>query len=205
MKLYFVRHGESTANLLGEFSNDNNRHPLTELGIEQANAIASQLRSIPINRIYTSPLLRALQTAQILSSVLRTPLEITEALREWSVGIYEGTSNPLGWELHRQVQEDWAVNDKPDSRMPGGESFRHIQERFVPFINELLKNGYGSEQNIILVGHGGLFMTMLPVIFCNVDYAFARKHGLSHASSVIAELITGELHCLSWCGVRIDV
>jgi broad specificity phosphatase PhoE len=204
MKLYFVRHGESTANLLGEFSNDNNKHSLTELGIAQARATALVLRGKSIDRIYTSPVLRAVQTAQILFEALQAPWEITEALREWSVGVYEGTSDPLGWELHRQVQEDWFFHHKLESRMPGGESFAEIQDRFVPFINQLLRNGNGSQENVALVGHGGLYMAMLPAILTNVDRAFAQQHGLVYASVVVAEVRINELHCLSWGGVKFD-
>ena len=205
MKLYFVRHGESTANLTGEFSNNNSKHPLTEMGIAQVKSTASNLRGASIDRIYTSPVLRAVQTAQILAEALHAPWEITEALREWSVGIYEGTSDPSGWELHRQVQEDWFFHHKPDSRMPGGESFGEIQDRFVPFINQLLKNNTGSQENIVLVGHGGLFMAMLPVILTNVDHAFAQQHGLAYAAITVAEVRMSELQCLSWGGVKFVV
>ena len=97
MKLYFVRHGESTANLLWEFSNSGLKHPLTEKGVEQARAVARSLCGVGVEHIYSSPILRAVQTAQILAEGLRAPLAITEALREWSVGIYEGTADPVGW------------------------------------------------------------------------------------------------------------
>ena len=204
MKLYFVRHGESTANLLMEFCNGSNRHPLTKTGIAQARATVSNLHGITIDRIYTSPVLRAMQMAQILSDELRAPLEISEALREWSVGIYEGTSDPLGWELYSQVQEDWFVYHKLESKLPGGESYSEIRERFVPFINKLLQNGIGSQKNIVLVGHGGLYTAMLPVIFCNVTHDFACRHGYSYTATAVAEPRPEGLYCISWCGVKID-
>ena len=205
MELYFVRHGESTANLTGEFSNNNSKHPLTEMGIAQVKSTACNLRGASIDRIYTSPVLRAVQTSQILAEALHAPWEITEALHEWSVGIYEGTTDPLGWELHRQVQEDWFFHHKPDSRMPGGESFGEIQDRFVPFINQFLEKGTGTQENIVLVGHGGLFMAMLPVILTNVDHAFAQQHGLAYAAITVAEVRMSELQCLSWGGVKFVV
>ena len=83
MRLYFVRHGESTANLLWEFSNSGFKHPLTEKGIEQARAVARSLSGLQVEQIYSSPVMRAVQTAQILAESLQAPLEITEALREW--------------------------------------------------------------------------------------------------------------------------
>ena len=203
MKLYFVRHGESTANLLREFSNSGFKHPLTEAGVEQARTIARSLSGLQVERIYSSPVLRAVQTAQILAESLLAPLQITEALREWSVGIYEGTTDPVGWELHRQVQELWFSHQQFDSRMPGGESFHDIQNRFVPFIEGLVSDGRGSARNIILVGHGGLYVAMLPLIFKNVDFAFACRHGFPYTGYAVAEPRPEGLHCLYWCGVSL--
>jgi broad specificity phosphatase PhoE len=199
LRLYFVRHSESTANLRGQFSNSGFRDPLTKKGIEQARATARDLSGLPVVRIYSSPIMRAVQTAQILDKGLHAPLEITEALREWSVGIYEGTSDPAGWELHRQVQDDWFIHGKLDSRMPGGESYRDIQQRFLPFIEGLVQQG--GDQNLVLVGHGGLYLAMLPAILSNVTRAFARQQGFSYAGYAVVETRPEGLWCSSWCGV----
>ena len=74
MKLYFVRHGESVANLLREFSNSGVKHPLTERGVEQARRLAQQLAGILFEGIYSSPVLRAQQTAQIVADQVQVPV-----------------------------------------------------------------------------------------------------------------------------------
>ena len=204
MRLYFVRHGESTANLLREFSNGDLKHPLTERGVEQARRLARSLSGIPIERIYSSPVLRAVQTAQVLAESLGAPLEVNEALREWSVGVYEGTTDPIGWELHSQVQDLWLNHQQFDARMPGGESFRDIQQRFVPFIDGLVSAGRDSDLNTILVGHGGLYSAMLPAIFKNVDFTFSLQHGFSNTAYAVGETRPEGLYCLSWCGLSMD-
>jgi 2,3-bisphosphoglycerate-dependent phosphoglycerate mutase len=204
MKLYFVRHGESVANILHEFSNSGVKHPLTEKGVQQAHALADSLSGLRVEQIYSSPVLRAVQTSQILAESLQAPLQITEALREWSVGIYEGTTDPHGWELHLQVQEDWFFHQKLDSKMPEGESFLEIRGRFCPFIDELVRNNQDPDRNIILVGHGGLYLAMLPAIFRNVDYAFARKYGFANTAYAIAETRPDGLYCSAWCGISPD-
>jgi probable phosphoglycerate mutase len=201
VKLYFVRHGESSANTLREFSNSGYKHPLTALGIEQARQAASALRGLNISRIYSSPVLRAVQTAKIIADALQSSIEITEALREWSVGIYEGTTDPQGWELHRQVQEDWFIHHKLDSRMPGGESFVEIQERFVPFIAGLLPAQGETDQSIALVGHGGLYLAMLPLVLKNVDHAFACQYGFPYTAVVEANACPDGLNCVCWAGI----
>ncbi len=203
MKLYFVRHGESVANILHEFSNTDLNHPLTEKGVEQAHALARSLSGLQVNQIYSSPVMRAVQTAQVLAESLQAPLEITEALREWSVGIYEGTTDPHGWELHRQVTEDWIFRQKLDSKIPGGENFLEIRERFCPFIEKLLQNSPDPDGNIILVSHGGLYGTMLPVIFKNVDFTFASQNGMPYTTYAVAETRPDGLYCRSWFGINL--
>lgn len=199
MKIYFVRHGESIANLLREFSNSGVKHPLTEKGVEQARILSHRLDGIRFESIHTSPILRAMQTAYILADRSDTPVEVTEALREWSVGIYEGTTDPEGWELHRKVQEDWYFKDQPESRMPGGESFIEIRERFVPFIEGLMVRHKDTDHNILCVAHGGLYLAMLPVIFKNIDHAFVTEKGVAHTSPTIAEVRPDGLYCTTWC------
>jgi probable phosphoglycerate mutase len=205
MRLYFVRHGESTANRLREFSNTGFKHPLTEKGVEQARAMARGLAGVPVEQIYSSPVRRAVQTAQILAESLHAPLETAEALREWNVGIYEGTTDPVGWELHGQVQDDWFIHKKFDSKMPGGESFHDIQERFIPFIDGLVQDGRYSHRNILLVAHAGLYLAMLPVIFKNVTRAFARQHDFPQAAYAVAETRLDGLYCRAWCGVSLQL
>lgn len=81
MKLYFARHGESEANLLHEFSNRGLKHGLTEEGRQQAATLAGKLEGISVAKLFSSPLLRAIQTAQILADEPGVPYEITDALR----------------------------------------------------------------------------------------------------------------------------
>jgi len=200
MKLYFVRHGESVANLLWVFSNTGFKHPLTEKGIEQANILAGSLAEVPVKHIYSSPIMRAMQTAQILSSQLGASMETSEALREWSVGIYEGTDAAEGWALHRDVQQDWFVNNRPESKMPNGESLLDIHARFKPFIDSVVQKHSDTDQTIILVAHGGLYLAMLPIILTNIDFNFAQEQGFPHTGYTVAENQADGLHCLSWCG-----
>ncbi len=203
MKFYFVRHGESEANLLREFSNSGIKHPLTERGVKQARTLAHRLEDIRFVSIHTSPILRAMQTAYILAERSDTPVEVTEALREWSVGIYEGTTDPEGWELHRKVQEDWYFHDKPESKMPGGESFNEIRDRFVPFIEGLIREHGDTDRNVLCVAHGGLYLAMLPVIFKNIDHASVVEQGYPHTVPTVAEVRPDGVFCTSWCDMPV--
>ena len=65
MRIYFARHGESQANLLHEISNRGLKHGLTRRGREQAVALADRLQNLAVTHIYSSPLLRAIETSVI--------------------------------------------------------------------------------------------------------------------------------------------
>lgn len=165
--------------------------------------MAQKLSGIRFEIIYSSPVLRAMQTAQIVAEQLHIPVEVTEALREWSVGIYEGTTDPVGWELHRKVQEDWYFHNKPENRMPGGESLTDIRGRFVPFIDGLIQENKDTDRNILCVAHGGLYLAMLPVIFRNIDPASVVEQGYPHTALTVAEMRPDGLYCITWCDMPI--
>ena len=200
MRLYFVRHGESEANLLHEFSNRGLKHGLTPQGREQVLALAERFRGIPIRKLFSSPLLRAIQTAKMLSYAFEIPYEATDALREYDCGVLEGRSDPASWALYDEVFDDWIYNRNWDRRVDGGESFLDIQARFIPFIQGLIQT-YGSlSVNIVLVGHGGLYRCMLPLVLENIDFEYAVAHELGNTDFVSADVHGEKAVCLEWGG-----
>lgn len=200
--MYFVRHGESVANLLNVFSNRDLPHSLTETGQEQVSILAEKLRGINWLAFYSSPILRARESSDILARKLGINYEVTEALREYDVGVWEGTNDREGWQQYKEVYRRWLAGDR-EARMDGGESFNDIQQRFVPFIGEL-KTKYGREDGaILLLGHGGTFRCMLPLILSNVDANFAIQQPFSHTITIVAESRGEELVCLRWGDLQV--
>jgi len=203
MRLHFVRHGESEANALRVISNRGLVHPLTELGRQQAAQLAQSLAKLSVARIYSSPLLRAIQTTEIIAAALCVPFEITDALREFDCGMAEGRSDEEAWALWRWVMDEWLEHGRLDSRIDGGESYRELQARFVPFVERLVRDWRNSADNLILLGHGGLFLTMLPLVLSNIDVAFVGSHSISNTGAIIAEPRSSGLVCLAWCGEKL--
>jgi 2,3-bisphosphoglycerate-dependent phosphoglycerate mutase len=198
MRLYFVRHGESEANRLNEFSNRGLKHGLTPGGTEQAKALANSLKGLSVARLFSSPLLRAVQTAQILSEQLGVSYEVTDALREFDCGILEGKSDAGSWGQFDALNTAWMRDRDWEQKIEGGESFLEIRQRFVPFVERLVTEYEGSGQSIIAVGHGGLYRCMLPLVLVNVDAVFAVKQAIHHADCITAELRPEGLVCLAW-------
>jgi broad specificity phosphatase PhoE len=199
MKLYLVRHGESEANIQHIISNRQSPFGLTSRGKGQANALAENLKDIPITAIYSSPVLRARETAEILSQKFHIQYQITEALREYDCGILEEKSDEESWKLHGEIAEDWTLNHNYLRKPEGGETFLDIQNRFLPFIESLK---HGNDEHILLIGHGGLFHLMLPLILTNIDNHFVKSHGLGHIDCVIAELKSDGFVCKQWGEVQ---
>ena len=199
MRLYFVRHGESEANLLQEFSNRGVKHPLTAMGREQALALAQTLNGIAVTRIFASPILRAVQTAEIVAGELGLSYEVTDALREYDVGILEVRSDAASWQRYWEINDAWLVRHEWDARIEQGESFLDIRRRFVPFIDQLVHDGATNRvSNIVLVGHGGTYRCMLPLVLANIGFPFVLERGMGHTDVVVAELTADGLTCLTW-------
>jgi 2,3-bisphosphoglycerate-dependent phosphoglycerate mutase len=204
MQLLFVRHGESEANILREISTRGWKHPLTPLGREQADRLVTTLAGYPIDRIYSSPVMRALQTAGILAEARGLTFEITEALREYDLGVLEGRSDVDAWNQYKMELQEWIEKGHLDFRMEGGESFEDIRQRFEPFVKGIIKENQTDQNSTpVLVSHGGLFRLMLPLIFMNVDPKEALTYPMHNTGVIAAQYRDGNLYCTEWCGLKI--
>jgi 2,3-bisphosphoglycerate-dependent phosphoglycerate mutase len=204
MQLYFVRHGESEANVRRVISNRDWIHPLTDTGRRQAQALARRLLPVGAGKIYSSPIRRAVETADILAQNLQLPVEIVDALREYDCGLLEGKSDDESWRLHAELKRRWLVDLDLDCRITGGESYIDIQKRFKPFIRELVDDESRRNESVILVGHGGTYQCMLPDICENLETAAALEYPFPNTGYVHVSNKPQGLMCLEWCGTKVN-
>jgi probable phosphoglycerate mutase len=167
MILYLARHGQSEANVLRVFSNGLNKHGLTELGRTQAELLAQRLVGRSIKRMFTSPILRAVQTAEIVSHKLEIDFQIEPALSEFSVGTWEGQTDEAGWEAHKHLFEKWLLEKDYFASIGGGDNYLDVKNRYLPFIMSLV-SGKSSNANTLLIGHGGTTLAMLPYLISDL-------------------------------------
>ena len=200
MRIYFTRHGESQANLLHEIANRGLRHGLTRKGREQAVALADRIRDQRITRIYSSPLLRAIETTVILAERLGIDYEVVDALREYDCGIAEGRSDAGAWQLWQGLFDAWVIDRRWEQRIEGGESFYDIRERFVPFIEGLVNQYRDPGAGIVCVSHGGVYRLMLPLVLKNVDHGLIVRHGFDYTTCMVSEGRPTGLYCVEWNG-----
>ena len=151
MKVYVIRHGLTELNKK-KVVNGQIDEPLAPEGIEQAK-VASQLIPETIKVIYTSPLLRARQTAEIINSKLKRPIYPQQELTEIHMGSLAGkawTEMALGLELKKKHR-----TAKFDYRPEGGESAIEVKKRILSFLGKI-NNKYANYE-VLIMTHGGIF------------------------------------------------
>lgn len=153
--LILVRHGESEWNRAGRIQGQINS-PLTDLGINQAKAIREYLSGILLNQqleIYTSPLDRALQTAEIIAQGIDYPsrkIIIEERLNDFNVGEISGT---FGWDKVAEIfpeQAQLRLQDPMRFHPSGGESGAEFEARLRSLLEDLMDDGTLK----LMVSHG---------------------------------------------------
>lgn len=204
MKIIFTRHGESLANTLHIISNRDLPHPLTEIGRSQAAELAvklmqrSELNFKPVIRgIYSSPVVRARETAEIVGAALNLAVNINQGLTEYDCGILEGRGDVDAWQEHNRFFHDWLEGRRRENAPAGGETFTQIRARMANFV-DYLRQEYGQESEVLCVSHGGTLRLAMPGLLENLDFDFVQTHGLGHTEMIQAETRSGKLVCSFW-------
>ncbi|MBI2018087.1 histidine phosphatase family protein [Candidatus Daviesbacteria bacterium] len=154
MKVYVIRHGITELNKAKKV-NGQIDEPLAPEGCQQAEAAVSLLPK-SIKHIYTSPLLRTKQTAEIINSKLNRPISLQNELTEIHMGSLAGkawTDMEAGLELkkkHRTVQFDYQPY--------GGESAKEVKKRVLVFLKKI--NGKHGDHEALIVTHGGIIRVL---------------------------------------------
>ncbi len=203
LQLYFVRHGESEANLARVISNRDLPHALTAKGQAQAATLAQTLAPAGVRKIYASPILRARQTGEILGRALNAPVEMADGLREPDCGIAEGRGDADAWELQRQVMQAWLGEENLDARIEGGESFNEARARFVALIDHVLAAHRADDGGVVLIGHGGIFSLMLPLVLPGIDRVMALHYPIGNTAFALVEVTPAGLRCRNWFGLSV--
>lgn len=152
MNIYLLRHGETSYNADGNKYCGRTDIPLTEKGIKQAEAARDILENVKISKVYSSPLQRALQTAEIVSK--NRDIVIDDRLIEVDFGNWEGKTREEFIKENSSLWEKW--NEDPTQARAGGvgETASEIIERADSFYSALKESS--SNENILVVAHNGI-------------------------------------------------
>ena len=205
MRILFVRHGESEANVAQVISNRDLPHKLTENGVMQATILAETLaHTHNVEVIETSPILRAQETAVIFQARLGVTPTIQSALREVDAGMMEGRGDAEAWESCDKLVRSWDDEQDYDNYIPpDGESFNDVKARFIPYIKQLIAEHKDHSADVLLVSHGALLQLMLPLILTNIDREFTQKHQINNCQLIVTQLKHDELSCINWGKIQL--
>lgn len=204
IRLYLIRHGESEANLLRVFSNRGFKHPLTSIGIEQSREVVRLLKGIDFKGVYCSPLMRAVHTALLVTQELGLKqVTIDQGLSEYDVGDCEGSSDDRSWETFVHYRDLWRSQENWSIPMPNGESFQQVVDRFLDALSRIeAMTQSAGETNVLIVSHGGILSLVLPQLFSNISYEYARQHPIENTGVVIGERRGTAYQCIRWGSER---
>lgn len=147
--LILARHGETDWNRENRFQGHADP-PLNDLGRRQSAELAETLAGETIARVYTSPLRRARETAEIVAARLGLDVEAVGALREIDVGSWSGLTRD---EVAARFPDAYALWLDGGHGFEDGETYEELRTRVVPALQELA--GRHPEDAVLVVTHGG--------------------------------------------------
>lgn len=160
IKLYIVRHGQTEWNTIGKLQGWQNSN-LTESGIENALRLGERLKHIEFNQIYSSPLKRAMETAEYIKGSRENRIIPLDGFKEMGFGLWEGLDNEHLKELYEE--EHFNYWNRPELYKPnGGETFEEFFSRIKNSLDYILNNS--DSGNILLVSHGVAIKALIAII-----------------------------------------
>jgi broad specificity phosphatase PhoE len=191
MRLLLIRHGETDWNIQGRMQGLTDR-PLNSFGIFQAQQLAARLVAEErIELLYTSPLLRARRTAEIIGAEFDLEPVPDDRLVERSAGPFEGLTAE---ESAQSLPEQWRIwrESRGQASIEGVEPRSAFLARVVSFLATLCT--LGERQNIAIVTHGGT-LGMLLASLLKLDVSLRLPFRFDNASLTIVDLRSSEV-CL---------
>ena len=147
--IFLARHGESDWNVEKRFQGHSDR-PLTERGRKQAHALADLVASEKIDAVYTSPLSRAQETAEIVAARAGLePVALAE-LREVDTGSWSGLSRA---DVEARFPEGFARWRSGGSGWEDGESYEEMAERVIGALRKIAEDH--PDGRVLVISHGG--------------------------------------------------
>lgn len=158
--LYLIRHAESVWNNERRVQGTCLDVPLSVMGRRQAELLGTRLRALSFAHVYSSPAVRALETARIALGNDH-PITITDGLHELGLGVWEGRLISEIDEEYPGAIDRW-YRDPTTVRIEGMEEMPRFRERSVSVMREIIETT--GQGNVVVVTHGGIICTYLTSI-----------------------------------------
>jgi ribonuclease H / adenosylcobalamin/alpha-ribazole phosphatase len=166
-----LRHGQTPMSVQRRYAGRSDV-PLTDVGVQQAAAAAKRLASAGLDAIVTSPLLRAMRTAQEVAAVTGAAVVTDDGFRETDFGAWEGLTFTEVRERWPSEVTTWLAD--PDAAPPGGESFAEVSTRVTAALHRVLADREG--QTVLIVSHVTPIKTLVAAALLAPPAALYRMH-----------------------------
>jgi probable phosphoglycerate mutase len=196
MRLLLLRHGQTPSNITGAIDTAIPGADLTDLGVEQANAVPEALRDEQIDALFVSPLLRTHQTAAPLARIRGLEPRVIDGLREIEAGDLEMNTDETSIKTYVTTALAWLKGDL-DARAPGAESGREFFARFDAAIAEVFASGV---QTALVVNHGAAIRAWVAIRCDNTGGDLEKMRVLENTGLVIVEGSPGAWRLAEWRG-----
>jgi broad specificity phosphatase PhoE len=157
--LILVRHGETVWNVEKIYRGRADVN-LDEVGIKQAELLSKYLSNWELEAIYSSPLRRAIDTANIIARYQKIGVHIVEGLIDFDYGEWQSLPEQEAKRLYLTLHNEWH-NNPHKVKMPGGESLEDVRRRAIEVVNDVLSKYQGS---VVLVSH----RVVIKVLICSL-------------------------------------
>ena len=147
----FMRHGQAENNVSRTLVGRHIESHLTSQGKDQAADVAKQLKSIPIDKVYVSPVIRAMETAQIVCETLGMDYEIDERLYEIELGKLVGMNYEEVTTKYGDLFLRFYAEHDPVLASFGVEPFAAVKQRVKSLLDDALKKH--EDSNVLMVTH----------------------------------------------------
>ncbi len=147
-EIILARHGETEWNVEEVFRGRIDIE-LNGTGIKQAELLAEYLSDVKVEGIYSSPLRRALRTAEVIASYHQLDIEIVPGLIDFDYGEWQGLPHQEVKDKYKGLYTEW-VNNPDQVIIPGSESLNNVRKRAIAVVNEVIAR---YESTVILVSH----------------------------------------------------
>ena len=135
-EIILARHGETKWNV-EEIFRGRIDVELNETGIKQAELLAEYLSAVKIEAIYSSPLKRALKTAEIVASRHTLDVQITPGLIDLDFGKWQGLTTKEVKERYNELYIEW-IDSPHQVKIPDGESLNNVRKRAISVVDEVI-------------------------------------------------------------------
>ena len=166
-----LRHGQTPMSVQKRYAGLSDV-PLTEVGVQQAAAAGKRLASAGLTAIVTSPLARAVRTAEAVAAATGAPVEADEGFRETDFGAWDGLTFAEVGERWPAELTAWLAD--PDVAPPGGESFADVSTRVEGALRRVLADHQG--RTVLIVSHVTPIKTLVAAALLAPPPALYRMH-----------------------------